>query len=318
MTGGAGFIGSHFLEYLYSTTDQPFEKIIVIDSLSYSGLRSNLNVFSGKTDLIFVEGDIAQREVVFKTVAKYKVDSIVNFAAESHVDRSIQSSMPFVHSNVLGTANLLEAFRDNCEGRFIQVSTDEVYGSIEKGSWSENEPLRPNSPYSASKAGADLMALAFQRTFSLNLCITRCSNNYGPRQFPEKIIPLFITNIIEGKNLPLYGDGSNIRDWIHVRDHCEGIYRVLLSAAVGEIYNIGGGNEISNLDLSKRILSYFGKSEESIEFVVDRAGHDYRYSVDDSKIRQYLGFKNKIQFEDGLTETIEWYKSNLEWWGSLK
>jgi len=318
VTGGAGFIGSHFVELLIEGTNHPFRKVVVVDSLTYSGLRSNLAYFEKRSNFQFVEADISNKELMLQIVKNYSIDSIVNFAAESHVDRSIQSSMPFVSSNVAGTTNLLEIFRDNCDGRFIQISTDEVYGSIRRGSWSENEPLQPNSPYSASKAGADLMALAFQRTYGLNLCITRCSNNYGARQFPEKVIPLFITNLIEGKKLPLYGDGLNVRDWIHVRDHCQGILKVLMSGEDGEIYNIGGNKEISNLELSRKILKHFGKGEESIEFVADRAGHDFRYSVDDSKIRQKLAFENKIEFEVGLAETIEWYVANSEWWHPLK
>jgi dTDP-glucose 4,6-dehydratase len=218
----------------------------------------------------------------------------------------------------MGVANLLECFKEECGGKFVQVSTDEVYGSIAQGSWDEYEPLSPNSPYSATKAGADLLAMSFHRTYGLDLNITRCSNNYGPRQFPEKIIPLFITNLIQDKKLPLYGTGKNVRDWIYVSDHCEAIRLVLMSGVKGEIYNIGGHHEVTNLDLTSMILKEFGQNENMIDLVEDRLGHDYRYSVDDSKIRKTLGFRNSVQFTDGIVKTIDWYRKNVQWWSVLK
>jgi dTDP-glucose 4,6-dehydratase len=226
--------------------------------------------------------------------------------------------MPFIHSNVLGLTNLLESFRELCAGRFLQISTDEVYGSIPEGSWDETEPLSPNSPYSASKAGADLISLAFQKTYNLNLCITRCSNNYGPRQFPEKLIPLFITNLIDCKKLPLYGSGENVRDWIYVSDHCLDIEKVLTLGLEGEVYNVGGHYEISNLELTVEILRHFQGDKSLISYVPDRLGHDFRYSVDDKKIRKNLDFENYVSFEEGLTKTVEWYKNHPAWWRKLK
>ena len=318
ITGGAGFIGSHFVELMLKNDSHDFDRFIILDSLTYSGLKSNVKPFENNPRVRFIEGDIADRELVRTIIQEEGINSIVNFAAESHVDRSISSSTPFVHSNVMGVANLLESFRDHCRGKFVQVSTDEVYGSIESGSWDEFEPLAPNSPYSATKSGGDLLALSFYKTYGIDLNITRCSNNYGPRQFPEKIIPLFITNLIEGKKLPLYGSGKNVRDWIYVTDHCEAVCLVLTRGIKGEIYNIGGHHEISNRELTGRILKEFGVSEDMIQSVDDRLGHDFRYSVDDSKIREILGFKNKVQFEEGLSMTVDWYKKNAQWWKVLK
>lgn len=318
MTGGAGFIGSHFVEEVLENESDTFERVVVFDLLTYSGLESNFQTFVKNSKFTFIQGDIANRSQVLSVLQDFQIDHIVNFAAESHVDRSIASAMPFVHTNVLGVTNLLECFREVCKGRFVQISTDEVYGSIREGSWTESEPLAPNSPYSASKAAADFMALAFHRTYGVNLCITRCSNNYGPRQFPEKLIPLFITNLIDGQNLPLYGDGSHVRDWIHVKDHCRAVLKVLNQGKSGSIYNIGGHQEVSNLGITSRLLKEFSAPESKIDFVKDRAGHDFRYSVDDSKIRTELTFENLISFEEGLRETINWYKSNEDWWRKLK
>jgi dTDP-glucose 4,6-dehydratase len=318
VTGGAGFIGSHFVEEVLDNQGNSFQQVVVLDLLTYSGLKSNLESFAHHPNFKFVHGDIADKKLVSSVLKDYAIDSIVNFAAESHVDRSIASATPFVHTNVQGVTNLLESFRDLCKGRFIQISTDEVYGSISEGSWSESEPLAPNSPYSASKASADLMAMAFHRTYGVDLCITRCSNNYGPRQFPEKLIPLFITNLIDGQKLPLYGDGKNVRDWIHVKDHCRAVLKVLIQGQSGSVYNIGGHQEVSNLELTTKLLREFDAPESAIDYVKDRAGHDFRYSVDDSKIRSELAFANLISFEEGLRDTIHWYKSHESWWRELK
>lgn len=318
ITGGAGFIGSHFVEHMLDSDFHDFEQLIILDLLTYSGRRANIAHLEINPRIKFIQGDIADRELVQKILKNENISSIVNFAAESHVDRSIKATTPFVHSNIMGVANLLECFKEECGGKFVQVSTDEVYGSIAQGSWDENEPLSPNSPYSATKAGADLLAMSFHRTYGLDLNITRCSNNYGPRQFPEKIIPLFITNLIQDKKLPLYGTGNNVRDWIYVSDHCEAIRLVLMSGVKGEIYNIGGHHEVTNLDLTSMILEEFGQNENMIELVEDRLGHDYRYSVDDSKIRKSLGFRNSMQFADGIVKTIDWYRKNVQWWSVLK
>jgi dTDP-glucose 4,6-dehydratase len=318
VTGGAGFIGSHFVEEVLENESNSFERVVVLDLLTYSGLEANFQTFVKNSKFTFIQGDIANRSQVLRVLQDFQIDHIVNFAAESHVDRSIASAMPFVRTNVLGVTNLLECFREVCKGRFVQISTDEVYGSIREGSWTEGEPLAPNSPYSASKAAADFMALAFHRTYGVNLCITRCSNNYGPRQFPEKLIPLFITNLIDGQNLPLYGDGSNVRDWIQVKDHCRAVLTVLNQGKSGSIYNIGGHQEVSNLEITSRLLKEFNAPESQIDFVKDRAGHDFRYSVDDSKIRQELNFENFTSFDEGLRETIIWYRTNEDWWRKLK
>lgn len=318
VTGGAGFIGSHFVEEVLDTQGDSFELVVVLDLLTYSGLESNLESFVNQPKFRFVQGDIADKQLVQSLLKDFRIDSIVNFAAESHVDRSISSATPFVHTNVLGVTNLLECFRDLCKGRFVQISTDEVYGSIQEGSWSESEPLAPNSPYSASKAAADMMAMAFYKTYGVNVCITRCSNNYGPRQFPEKLIPLFITNLIDGQKLPLYGDGKNVRDWIHVTDHCKAVLKILNQGESGNVYNIGGHQEVSNLEITLRLLREFDAPKTSIDFVKDRAGHDFRYSVDDSKIRSQFEFNNLVPFEEGLRDTVKWYQSHESWWRKLK
>ncbi len=318
VTGGAGFIGSHFVEEVLDTQGDTFEQVVVLDLLTYSGSESNLESFSNQPKFKFVQGDIADKLLVQSILKDFGIDSIVNFAAESHVDRSISSATPFVHANVLGVTNLLECFRDFCKGRFVQISTDEVYGSIREGSWSESEPLAPNSPYSASKAAGDLIAMAFYKTYGINLCITRCSNNYGPRQFPEKLIPLFITNLIDGQKLPLYGDGKNVRDWIHVTDHCKAVLKVLIQGESGDVYNIAGHQEVSNLEITLRLLREFDAPKSAVDFVKDRAGHDFRYSVDDSKIRSQLEFNNLVPFEEGLLDTVHWYKSHESWWRNLK
>lgn len=314
VTGGAGFIGSHFVKNLVAGSVPDVSEIIVLDKLTYSGNRSNLDEIPG-TSFQFIVGDICDEDLVRKTTKS--IDLIVNFAAESHVDRSIDSSKSFFATNVLGTQNLLENARINNVRTFIQISTDEVYGSIESGSWDEEYPLRPNSPYAASKASADLLARSFYKTYGMDVRITRCSNNYGSNQYPEKIIPLFVTNLLQKKSIPLYGNGSNIRDWLHVSDHCQGINLVLEKGRPGEIYNIGGGQEISNLELTHLILKSMNVDESVIEFVHDRRGHDFRYSLNYEKISQQLQYYPKISFEKGISETIAWYKTNTTWWKNL-
>jgi dTDP-glucose 4,6-dehydratase len=264
----------------------------------------------------FVKGDIADSNLVDSLASRH--DAIINFAAESHVDRSITGARDFVETNILGTQNLLANALKNGVKTFIQISTDEVYGSIDHGSWTEDYPLLPNSPYSATKASADLMVRSYHRTFGLDTRITRCSNNYGPHQFPEKLIPLFVTNLIDHMNVPLYGKGINIRDWLHVDDHCRGIHAVLTKGKSGEIYNIGGGQELTNIELTSIILEEMGRDESSINYVQDRPGHDYRYSVSIKKISSKLGYKPKVSFKEGIAETIEWYKANEKWWRPLK
>jgi dTDP-glucose 4,6-dehydratase len=314
VTGGAGFIGSHYSRMLAAGTLKGASEIVVLDKLTYSGNRANLEN-TENPNLQLVVGDICNEDLVH-TITK-NIDVVVNFAAESHVDRSIDSSKNFFETNILGTHTLLEASRKNEVETFIQVSTDEVYGSIKVGSWDEEYPLEPNSPDAASKAGADLLVRSFHQTYGMDTRITRCSNNYGPNQYPEKIIPLFVTNILRNKKVPLYGDGSNIRDWLHVSDHCRGIDLVLQKGLPGEIYNIGGGREFSNLELTKYILNEMNVHESVIEKVNDRIGHDFRYSLNFEKISTELGYAPRIRFEDGMKETIEWYKSNVDWWQSL-
>lgn len=314
VTGGAGFIGSNYVRMLLDGSLVGVSKLIILDKLTYSGNKSNLKGLN-QSDYEFVQGDICDSDLVSKLTKK--VDSVVNFAAESHVDRSIDSSKEFFQTNVIGTHTLLEAARRNNLGSFIQISTDEVYGSITEGSWDEGFPLLPNSPYAASKASGDLISQAFFRTYGIDVRITRCSNNYGPYQFPEKVIPLFITNLLKNKKVPLYGDGLNVRDWLHVTDHCRGIHLVLTKGKAGDIFNIGGGRELSNIELTRFILSAMGAGEENIEKVTDRLGHDFRYSLNIEKIERDLGYKPEISFDLGISQTIEWYKNNEEWWKPL-
>ena len=314
VTGGAGFIGSNYVRMLLDGSLVGVSKLIILDKLTYSGNKSNLKDLN-QSDYEFVQGDICDSELVSKLTKK--VDSVVNFAAESHVDRSIDSSKEFFQTNVIGTHTLLEVARRNNLGSFIQISTDEVYGSITEGSWDESFPLLPNSPYAASKASGDLISQAFFRTYGIDVRITRCSNNYGPYQFPEKVIPLFITNLLKNKKVPLYGDGLNVRDWLHVTDHCRGIHLVLTKGKAGDIFNIGGGRELSNIELTRVILSAMGAGEENIEKVTDRLGHDFRYSLNIEKIERDLGYKPEINFDLGISQTIEWYKNNEEWWKPL-
>jgi dTDP-glucose 4,6-dehydratase len=315
VTGGAGFIGSNFVKRQLKENPLGISEIIVLDKLTYAG---NMKSFSKDERALFefIEGDICDADVTETIISK--VDYIVNFAAESHVDRSLLNASSFVTSNVLGTQVLLENSRRQGIEKFVQVSTDEVYGSIAEGSWDENFPLLPNSPYSASKASADLLVRSYQKTFGLNTNVTRCSNNYGPYQYPEKLIPLFVTNLIQNKKVPMYGSGSNIREWIHVEDHCRGIELVISNGKSGEIYNIGSGNEMTNLELAKLILREMNQDESRIEFVDDRKGHDFRYSVSYEKISRELGFVPQIDFLSGLRSTIDFYKGESSWWIPLK
>ena len=314
VTGGAGFIGSNYIRMLVNGELKGISKIIVLDKLTYSGNKQNL-IDLDSSSYEFVQGDICDTDLVLKL--SKQVDAIVNFAAESHVDRSINSSREFIQTNVLGTHTLLESARKSNLSTFLQISTDEVYGSILEGSWDEDFPLQPNSPYAASKASADLISQAYHRTYGMDVRITRCSNNYGPYQYPEKVIPLFITNLIQDKKVPLYGQGLNVRDWLHVTDHCRGIHLVLTKGKPGDVFNIGGGRELSNLELTRVILEAMAASEERIEEVVDRLGHDFRYSLNIEKITNQLGYKPEVDFEEGISQTIEWYKSSKKWWGPL-
>jgi dTDP-glucose 4,6-dehydratase len=317
VTGGAGFIGSNFVRRVFDGALEGISSVTVLDKLTYAGVEANLAGMSGLTNYFFVEGDIRDPELAAKLVDD--VDAVVNFAAESHVDRSIGSAAEFVSTNMAGVQVLLDAIKASGRRiRFLQVSTDEVYGSIETGSWDENSPLLPNSPYSASKAGGELLARAYHRTHAMDVVITRCSNNYGPHHFPEKLIPLFITNLLEGKKVGVYGNGRNVRDWLHVDDHCRGIHAALMNGKSGEVYNIGGGREMTNLEITNLILDAMGADESSIEYVEDRKGHDLRYSVDWTKINRELGYEPQVKFEDGLSETIEWYRNNRVWWEPLK
>jgi dTDP-glucose 4,6-dehydratase len=315
VTGGAGFIGSNFVRRTVDGTLSGISEITVLDKLTYAGTLTNLSSLPHGS-YRFVQGDICDNELVNRLAKEH--DVIVNFAAESHVDRSITGAKDFIETNVLGTQNLLDAALRNEVKTFIQISTDEVYGTISEGSWSEDFPLLPNSPYSASKASADLIARSYNRTFGLDVRTTRCSNNYGPHQFPEKVIPLFVTNLIDGNKVPLYGKGLNVRDWLHVDDHCRGIHAVLMKGKAGEIYNIGGGEELTNKELTSTILTKMGKNDSSIEYVQDRLGHDLRYSVSIEKISRELGYQPLVKFDEGIEKTIEWYKKNEQWWRPLK
>ena len=318
VTGGAGFIGSNFVRMALTDKFPDFnvEQLTVLDLLTYAGDEENLKPVSSDKRYKFVKGDIRDLELAKKLMQE--ADQVVHFAAESHVDRSIEGGSEFVSTNVMGTQVLLDAARSTNIKRFVHVSTDEVYGSISEGSWPEDHPLLPNSPYSASKAGSDLLVRAYNRTHKLDTVITRCSNNYGQYQFPEKVMPLFITNIIEGKKVPLYGNGLNVRDWLHVDDHCRGIALALTKGRAGEVYNIGGGTELTNVELTHKILNAMGVGEEFIQPVEDRKGHDLRYSVDISKINKELGYSPQVNFEEGLIQTINWYKNNEAWWKKHK
>jgi dTDP-glucose 4,6-dehydratase len=318
VTGAAGFIGSHYVRTLLTTGFDGVEvsAVTVLDKLTYAGVRENLAAVDDDPRFRFVLGDICDAELLGDLLPGH--DAVVHFAAESHVDRSITGAAAFVTTNVLGTQTLLQAVRDAGVTTFVHVSTDEVYGSIAEGSWDESCPLAPNSPYAAAKAGSDLIALAYHRTYGMDVRITRCSNNYGPFQFPEKVIPLFVTNLMDGLTVPLYGDGLNVREWVHVDDHCRGVHLVLSQGRAGEVYNIGGGTELTNVALTESLLGAMGAGWDSVERVADRMGHDRRYSLDIGKSRAELGYEPRVAFEDGLAATVAWYRANEAWWRPLK
>ncbi|MEH7109769.1 MULTISPECIES: dTDP-glucose 4,6-dehydratase [Bacillaceae] len=316
VTGGAGFIGSNFVRYMVNK--YPEYQIVNLDLLTYAGNLENLKDIEHKPNYKFVRGDIADREFVQGLFQEEKFDYVLNFAAESHVDRSITDPGIFVQTNIQGTLALLDAAKSFGVKKYLQVSTDEVYGTLgETGYFSEETPLAANSPYSASKAGADLLVRAYHETFGLPTNITRCSNNYGPYHFPEKLIPLMIINALNDKELPVYGDGLNIRDWLHVEDHCQAIDLVLHKGRVGEVYNVGGNNERTNIDIVKTILKALGKPESLIKYVTDRPGHDRRYAIDATKLRTELGWSPKYTFDTGIEQTINWYLNNKEWWENI-
>jgi dTDP-glucose 4,6-dehydratase len=315
VTGGCGFIGSNFIHHVLE--EEPEIRVINFDALTYAGNLANLTDVANHPRYRFVQGDITDRAAVQAAIKG--VHSLVHFAAESHVDRSIQDSGPFVRTNVLGTQVLLDAARAAGVERFVQVSTDEVYGSLgASGSFTEETPLAPNSPYAASKAAADLLVRSYVHTFGFPALITRCSNNYGPYQFPEKIIPLFICNLLRDEPVPVYGDGQNVRDWIHVRDHCAGILAVWRRGRVGEVYNLGGRSERTNLQLTHALLEALGKPKSLIRYVPDRPGHDRRYAIDCSKSERELGWRPTIAFEEGLRETIQWYRTHEDWIAAIR
>ena len=319
ITGGAGFIGSNFVRKLMAGDLEgisDLEQLTVLDSLDYSGNMNNLITISNDSRFRFVHGDIQDSNLLTSLVPGHEI--VIHFAAKSHVDRSINDPHPFFATNVLGTQILLQASLEGGVKTFIHISTDEVYGTIPEGSWTESSPLLPNSPYAASKGSSDLVARSYWRTYGMDVRITRCSNNYGPYQYPEKVIPLFVTNLIEGKSIPIYGNGLNVRDWLHVDDHCRGIWLVAMKGAPGEVYNIGGGKELSNMELAETILKMMGGDPTRIQFVEDRKGHDLRYSLDYSKIHNELGYEPLVSFEEGIVSTVEWYQRNQNWWLTLK
>ncbi len=317
VTGAAGFIGSHFVRTLLTEGYPGLEgaEVTVFDKLTYAGNLANLTAVEANPRYAFAKGDIVSAEDLDAVVPGH--DAIVNFAAESHVDRSITGASEFVLTNVLGAQQVFEAALRHRIPRVVHVSTDEVYGSIPVGEWTEEHVLEPNSPYSAAKAGADLIARSYVVTYGLNLSVTRCSNNYGPYQYPEKVIPLFVTNLIDGLNVPLYGDGLNVRDWLHVDDHCRGIALVLTAGGAGEIYNIAGGRELTNKELTALLLEACDADWDRVDYVEDRLGHDRRYALDHAKLAA-LGYSPRVGFEDGLAETVQWYRDNRAWWEPLK
>lgn len=317
VAGGAGFIGSNFIRYLLSKRSDLF--IINMDSLTYAGNLENLRDFENHPSYTFYKGDITSTNDVEEIFEKYKIDAVINFAAESHVDRSILNPLAFAETNYIGVCNLLNVSRIKNVSLFIQVSTDEVYGSLgSEGYFTENSPIQPNSPYAASKAAADLMARAYYKTYKFPVIITRCCNNYGPYQFPEKLIPLIISNALEGKPIPVYGDGLNVRDWIYVIDHARGIELVMEKGVPGEIYNIGAQHELKNIELVTKILDILKKPHSLIKYVEDRPGHDRRYAINPQKIMTELGYKPVYSFESALLETVNWYIQNKKWWLKIK
>jgi len=317
VTGGCGFIGSNLVKYL--RRERPQWTIVNLDNLTYAGNLENLAELEGDPRHIFVRGDIGERSLIDDLIGAHRVDAVMHLAAESHVDRSILGPALFIHTNVLGTQVLLEACLQARVGRFLMVSTDEVYGSLgPDGAFIESSPLAPSSPYSASKAASDLLALAYHRTFGLDVLVTRCSNNYGCYQFPEKLIPLMIVNALHDEPLPVYGDGGNVRDWLNVEDHCQALLLALERGRAGEIYNIGGGAERKNIDIVRTILALLKKPDSLIRFVKDRPGHDRRYAIDPSKASAELGWSPRHSFEQGLEETVQWYADHPHWWQSVK
>ncbi len=319
ITGGAGFIGSNFIFYMRKR--HPECRIVCLDSLTYAGNLKTLAPLESDATFKFIQTDIANRAVVDRIFKAERPDAVINFAAETHVDRSIEEPSVFLRTNVLGTQALLDACRKYGVNRFHQISTDEVYGDLPLDrpdlQFTEESPLRPSSPYAASKASADLLCLAYHRTYGLPITISRCSNNYGPYQFPEKLIPLMIIHALEGKTLPVYGDGRNVRDWLHVTDHCAAVVAILERGCPGRLYNIGGHNEIRNIDIVKTILKILGKPESLINFVEDRKGHDLRYAVNPVRMQRELDWRPKREFEDGLRETVQWYLDNRKWWEDI-
>ena len=316
ITGAAGFIGSNFVRMLLDGQEGQWE-VLAYDSLTYAGNLANLAELEAHDSFTFVKGDICDGAAVDEVMAGAEV--VVNFAAESHVDRSIMSAADFIRTNIDGTRVLADTARKHKVKRFVQVSTDEVYGSLGKtGLFSETTPLDPNSPYSASKTAADLLVIAYYRTYGFPVVVTRCSNNYGPYQFPEKLIPLFVTNLLEDRKVPVYGDGMQVRDWIHVADHCRSIVAAIERGTDGQVYNIGGENEQYNIDITRVILRHLGKDESYIEHVTDRLGHDRRYAIDATKAKEQLGWEPRVLFDDGLRDTIEWYINNKPWWSAIK
>lgn len=307
VTGGAGFIGSNFIRYMFGK--YPHYQIINLDKLTYAGNLDNLEDVGGNPKYTFVEGDIADGKLVDELAEK--TDIIINFAAETHVDRSIDDATPFLDTNIIGTQRLMEAALKHKHTRYLQISTDEVYGDIEEGLFTEESPLKPSSPYSASKAAGDMLVLSYVRTYGLPAVISRCSNNYGPYQYPEKLVPFFVKKLMAGDKVPVYGDGSNVRDWLHTEDHCRAVDKILHQGKVGEIYNVGANNEHSNLEVTKKMLEILGLSEDRIEFVEDRPGHDIRYAIDATKLKEELGWAPEIDFETGFKDTVLWYKARF-------
>ena len=315
ITGGAGFIGANFIKYMKKA--HPDDELVCLDALTYAGNLHNIEEFLGAEGFRFVRGDIADTELTDRLFASEEFDAVINFAAESHVDRSIENPLVFLETNIMGTASLLEAAKKHGVGRFHQVSTDEVYGDLpldrEDLFFTEETPLHTSSPYSSSKAAADLLAMSYYRTYGLPVTVSRCSNNYGPYQFPEKLIPLMIQKALKGESLPVYGDGLNVRDWLSVDDHCSAIDLILRKGRAGEVYNVGGHNERKNIDVVRTILGILGRGEESITYVRDRAGHDRRYAIDPTKIKNELGWIPETDFESGIKSTVEWYLQNGKW-----
>jgi dTDP-glucose 4,6-dehydratase len=317
VAGGAGFIGSNFVRFILGA--HPDWRVVNVDKLTYAGNLANLADVAGDPRYRFHRADICDAGEIGRIFAEEKPEAVVNFAAETHVDRSIDDPALFLRTNILGAQVLLDAGRKSGVARFLQISTDEVYGSLgPSGKFSEESPLRPNSPYAASKTAADLLVRAYFKTYGMPALVTRCSNNYGPYQFPEKLIPFFVTLLHEGKPVPVYGDGGNVRDWIHVDDHSRAVEAVLLRGRPGEVYNVGGGNERTNIEITKLLLGAMGKDGSSMKFVPDRPGHDRRYAIDDTKIRAELGIVPKVSFDEGLRATVRWYLENEAWWRAVK